>query len=117
MYEVNATPQQVQRLFVDVARRINKLSDKPEFYHTFLNNCTNGIVYHTYELTPEPINWLDPRIVMPGYSDRFAYAERLIGSDQQTFAELQQQARIDAVARRIGLGEGFSAKLRDPHQK
>lgn len=113
MYRVNATPQQVQKLLVDIAERINKLEARPEFYHTFLNNCTNGIVFHTYDLTPEPINWLDPRIVMPGYSDRFAFAKRLIGKDGQTFAELQNQCRIDELARQVGLVEGFSEAIRE----
>jgi hypothetical protein len=114
MYRVNATPQQVQRLLLDIAERINKLENEPEFYHTFLNNCTNGIVFHTYDLTPEPINWLDPRIVMPGYSDRFAFEKKLIGKDGQTFAELQDQCRIDQVARNAGLVEQFSEAIRAP---
>jgi Domain of unknown function (DUF4105) len=112
MYRVNATPQDVQQLFVDVAQRINKLADQPEFYHTLLNNCTNGIVFHTYDLTPEPINWLDPRIVIAGYSDRFAFSQRLIGDGQQSFEQLRAESRIDERAKRIGLTPEFSAGLR-----
>ena len=112
MYKVNASPEEVQRLFLNVAERVNKLERSPEFYHTFLNNCTNGIVFHTYDLTPEPINWLDPRIVMPGYSDQFAFAKGLIGTPGQTFMDLQSQARIDQRAKRVGLDDEFSVRLR-----
>ncbi len=117
MYRVNASSEDVQKLFLDIARRVNRLRDHPEFYHTLLNNCTNGIVYHTYDLTPETIRWWDPRVVLPGYSDRVAYAHGLIGSQEQEFGQLKQQARIDAAARKAGLTEQFSDAIRQaiPH--
>lgn len=114
MYRVNATREQVQQLFDDVAMRINSLKQHPEFYHTLLNNCTNGIVFHTYDLTAEPINWLDPRIVLPGYSDRFAFSQQLIGQSHQTFDDLQAQSRIDVRARQVGLTDRFSIDIRTP---
>ncbi len=113
MYRANATPKQVQTLFREIAGRANQLGESPEFYNTFLNNCTNNIVRHTYQLTPDPISWLDPRIVLPGYSDRFAHAKKLIGRDGQTFDNLVLESRIDQKARRHGLeASGFSAAIR-----
>ena len=44
MYPVNATPEQVQRLFCNIADQTNELAEQPEFYHTVLNNCMNGIL-------------------------------------------------------------------------
>ena len=112
MYEVNANAHQVQQLFTDIANRINSLEDSPEFYHSLLNNCTNNIVAHTYKLTPEPINWLDPRIVAPGYADRFAFAYGLVGNDKESFDALQARSRIDEIARSVGICPGFSAQIR-----
>ena len=34
-----ATPEQVRKLFVDVAQRANKLAKEPEYYNTLTNNC------------------------------------------------------------------------------
>jgi hypothetical protein len=113
MYRVNATPDEVQMLFADVAGQVNELNKEPLFYHTLLRNCTNEIVTHTYELTPEPINWLDPRIVLPGFSGRFAYSQGLVGESGQTWQQLQDQARIDQRARDIGITPDFSVRLRD----
>ena len=113
MYRVNATPKESQQLFTDIAKRINKLESDPEFYHTFLNNCTNAIVFHTYDLTPEPINWMDPRIVMPGFSDRLAFSRGLIGHEGQSFDELRKESRIDNRAKEVGLTENFSTQLRE----
>lgn len=112
MYRVNASAAQVQQLFREIAVRTNQLKQRPEFYNTLVNNCTNNIVRHTYRLTPEPINWLDPRIVLPGYSDRFAFAQGLIGQGQKTFEELATQSRIDPQAKRFGIRPGFSSAIR-----
>ena len=112
MYPVNATSEQVQELFTNVASQIQALHQKPQFYHTLLNNCTNAIVRNTYELTPEPINWLDPRIVAPGFSAKFAHSQRLIGAPRESFAELQTESRIDPVARAAGLVNDFSIRIR-----
>ncbi|MEQ9408193.1 MAG: DUF4105 domain-containing protein [Fuerstiella sp.] len=112
MYPVNASPAQVQQLFREIAVRLTQLRTRPEFYHSLLNNCTNNIVLHTYPLTPEPINWLDPRIVAPGFADRFAFATGLIGEPGQRFTELRQKCRIDAIARQVGFADDFSARIR-----
>jgi len=113
MFPCNATPKQVQLLFVDIAERIQQLNAAPEFYHSLLNNCTNSIVRHTYQLTPKPINWLDPRIVLPGFADRFAFANDLLSSSpSQTFGQLQTQCRIDQIARDAGISDSFSTDIR-----
>lgn len=112
MYRVNAAPNESQQLFVDIAQQANKLQTSPEFYHTILQNCTNEIVTHTYELTPEPINWLDPRIVLPGFSGRFAHSQGLVGKPGQSFQQLQQQSQIDTIAQEVGLTPEFSDAIR-----
>ena len=114
MYRVNATPKQAQQLFMDIAGGMNRLAEKPQFYHTLLANCTNTIVRHTYKLTPEPINWMDPRIVVPGFSDRFAYANGLIGNEGETFTELRHKCRIDKIAQVVSDSENFSKAIRQP---
>ena len=79
----------------------------------WLSVAANGITRQTYELTPEPINWLDPRIVMPGFSDSFAFENGLIGdAPNQTFEQIKRNARIDVRARELGIIEDFSLKIR-----
>ena len=112
MFPINSDPESVQMLFVDIAQRMNRLAKQPEFYSTFFNNCTNNIVVHTYELTPEPINAWDPRIVLPGYSGRFAYEQALIGRAGESYEQLLERCRIDPQARRHGLKPGFSQAIR-----
>ena len=114
MYRINATPQQAQHLFANFVERIQLLHAKPQFYHTLLNNCANGITGLTYELTPEPISWLDSRIVLPGHSGQFAWESGLVGdrASGQTFEQLEAMSRIDGTARAAGISETFSRDIR-----
>ena len=112
MYPVNATPKQVGQLFVDIAGRMQKLQQQPEFYHSLMNNCTNNIVNHAYKFTPLPISSLDPRVVAPGFADRLAFAKELIGRPGESFEDLQRRCRIDEVAREVGISDSFSADIR-----
>jgi len=117
MYPANATAEQAQGLFVEIANRANKLIERPEFYNSFLNNCNNNIVHHAYKLTPEPVNWLDPRVAIPGYTDRFALSKQLIGEPGQSFDELSSQCRIDELARAEGITDDFSLAIRKRKRK
>lgn len=112
MYPVNATPEQIQTAFRSIADRTNQIHERPEFYHTMLNNCMNGILRHTVELTPEEISWFNTQILMPGFSDRFAFKQGIIGSPGQTFRELKEDCRIDTLAREHGIRDGFSKAIR-----
>lgn len=114
LYRIAASAEQVQALFDRFAQRMDQLRRRPEFYHTLTNNCTNTIVRQTYSLTPDRINWLDPRIVMPGYSPRLAFQLGLIAKtrEDESFEGLQRRARIDPLARELGFGRDFSRQIR-----
>ncbi|MEZ6129679.1 MAG: DUF4105 domain-containing protein [Planctomycetaceae bacterium] len=116
LFPVNATAQDVQNLFVDIAGRVNRLQQQPEFYHSLLNNCTNNIVLHAYRFTAHPISSFDPRIIAPGFADRLACAQGLIGSPGESFADLRHRCRIDEIARAVGLTEAFSTRIRSLQQ-
>jgi len=115
MYRINATPEQSQTLFANFVDRIQSLHSRPQFYHTLLNNCANGITGLTYELTPEPIDWLDTRIVLPGHSGQFAWESELVGdrANGQTFEQLEAISRIDTAAKAAGITETFSQDIRN----
>lgn len=112
MFPVNADSSEVQTLFKSIAKRVNRLAEYPEFYHSLTNNCTNNLVVHTYGLTPTKLDWLDPRVVLPGLADRLAFARGLIGNSNLSFEELAAQHQIDDAARRHGLQPGFSEAIR-----
>ncbi len=68
---INVDKKRRQKMFIDMMNRANSLDNQPEFYNTFTSNCTNSIMRETK--IPAWQYYLDPRIVLSGYSDRIAY--------------------------------------------
>jgi hypothetical protein len=101
LYPVNAKPETIQRVFLDVAGRVNKLATDPEFYNTLTNTCTTNIVRHVNRIAPNKVPF-SMRIVLPATSDRLARDLGLIGDGQ----------RIDLLAQKEGVGEDFSRVIR-----
>ena len=81
LFPVRATPEIVQRLFLDIAARANRLQSEPEFYHTLTNNCTNNIGAHVNRIAAHTLNPLDPRMVFPGLADKLLFDQGLLDSD------------------------------------
>jgi hypothetical protein len=104
LYQTKATPEQARQLFLDVVQRVNKLYREPEFYDTLTNNCTTS-------LKPFSIPLWDPRVVLPGYSDRLAFELGWLDTTR-SFEELKSAARITDRANAVAEGEDFSRAIR-----
>ncbi len=111
LFPVNADAKHTQQLFVDIADRINGLGRQPEFYNSITSNCTNNIAAHTRELD-STVSTLDWRILIPGYSDRFAWAKGFVGQPGEPFEAVRDRWRIDQAARQFGDRDGFSQAIR-----
>ena len=97
LFPVRATPEIVQRLFLDIAARANRLRTEPEFYNTLTNNCTNNIGSHVNRIAPHTLNPLDPRMVFPGLADKLLFDQGLLDSD----LDLESARRRFRVDQRI----------------
>lgn len=115
IYPTVADPDASQRLFLNVAERINKLAVKPEFYNTLTNNCTTNIARHVNELVPDsvPLNW---RVLLPGFSPKFAYDLKLLDT-RMPFDELRRLALINDLAEQNFDAPDFSQRIRARHQQ
>jgi hypothetical protein len=111
LYRTRATPKQARELFVDVMSRVNKLYREPEFYDTVTNNCTSNIVQHINRLQPNRLSLYDPRVLLPGYADHLAYDLGLLDTSK-SFAQLREEARINARANRYADRKDFSELIR-----
>jgi hypothetical protein len=112
VYRTRATPDQARLLFVDMLARANKLTREPEFYHTVTNNCTTNVVNHINKLWPNRIAY-NVQLVLPGYSDRVAYALGLLDTTK-SFDETRQAARVNRLAYVHRESAQFSAAIREP---
>ena len=96
LYRGNAQPDQVQDMLVDMLHRVNHLAREPEYYDTLTNNCTTNIVDHVNRLRPGTIR-LDPRVLLPGHSDRLAYELGLIQVNG-SFEETRVHSKINILS-------------------
>lgn len=110
LYRTVASPEQAQALLVDVLRRANKLAATPEFYNTLTNNCTTNIVSHVNKISPKRVPY-DVRILLPGYSDEYAYQLGLL-DNRLPFEQLRQASRINHLAERYRDDDRFSQLIR-----
>jgi len=111
VYPTVATASDAQQLFVDLLQRANELAEKPEFYNTLTNNCTTTVLDHTNKLRGDerlPFHW---QILLPGYSDRFAFDHGLLRNDVP-FEELRRVAHVNQLAEQHYDDPEFSQKIR-----
>jgi hypothetical protein len=97
VYRANATPEQAREMFVDMIKRANKLTKKPEYYNTLTNNCTSNIARHVNRVAHYDKVPISSKLLFPGYSDQIAYQLGLIASDKP-FAETKREARVNEKA-------------------
>ncbi len=112
VYRTRATPEQARMLFADMLERANKLNREPEFYNTLTNNCTTNVVNHINKLWPNRIAY-NVQLVLPGYSDRMAYALGLLDTSQ-SFEETRAKARVNPLVYQYRDSPRFSALVREP---
>lgn len=113
LYRTTASPEVARELLVDMLTRANQLAENPEFYHLLTNNCTTNIAAHINRIRPNRIVY-DVNVLLPGYSDRKAYAEGLLVTGGETFEQLKARSLINAKARVAANDESldFSATIR-----
>jgi hypothetical protein len=111
LYRSTATPAQAKALFLDVMKRVNHLRDNPEFYDTLRNNCTTNIARHINAIVPGEVPY-DYRVLLPGYSDEYAYDLKLIDTSLP-FAEVRRRARISDRILQYKDDPRFSERIRE----
>ncbi len=114
VYPTTATPGQAQKLFLNVAKRINELQVEPEFYNTLTNNCTTSIQRHVNELSGNrvPFGW---QVLLPGHSARYAWELGLL-DNRIPFEELTELAHVNDLADRFYDAPDYSQQIRQRHQ-
>ncbi len=114
LYPVRATPEAARAMLVDVLRRANDLAERPEFYDTWENNCTNNLVVHLNRVAPlhvRPWSW---RVAFPGHTGQVAYDHGLL-DDSEPFETIRARSLVNDRARdaqHVTDPNAFSAAIR-----
>lgn len=110
LYPIKTSKENIRSLFVDMLTRAQKLQVKPEFYNTLTSTCTTNIVSHVNKLVPDRVPF-DYRILLPGYSDTYAYELGLIDTDL-SFEAAREKFKINSLAETYADAPDFSQKIR-----
>lgn len=114
LYPLTLAQEQKQALLALIVQDAMAVYQQADFYNTVLDNCITGIIRHSHHW-PSFRNWLDYRILLPGYSDRLAHQYHFIDSSK-TLNELQVQATVNA-SESDPLSPEFSQQIRAQWQQ
>jgi hypothetical protein len=109
LYRLNASPDNVRRLFMVYLKRINELADRPEFYHLLSNSCTINII--RYANAAGRRGRFDIRHLLNGLIDSYLYHSGRIDATLP-FDELRRRSRINEAAQAAGDAPDFSERIR-----
>lgn len=119
LYRLNGSMLQGRALLLNYMRHAETLTSHPEFYNTLSDNCLTGLLAESGRYGAMH-DWLDYRILLPGYADELLLEKALIGEGvasraandvTQYMAQLRTQARIDPASTSLQ-DEAFSLKIR-----
>jgi hypothetical protein len=110
LYRLNVKPEQIQKLFMEYIRQINRMKQVPEWYNTLTTNCTTNIVQHVRTVGGQVhYNW---KILLSGYAPQYAYEHGALDI-RIPFEDLKRRSYINPRAHSIGNDKEFSQKIRE----
>ena len=111
LYPMKINKGQMQKLFLSMIKRANKLKDQPEFYNLFNNTCTTNPADHIREIAPEQFR-LSYKVFLPGYSAQLTYESGLIDTDLP-FEKARAKFLINEKGQANPDENSFSRKIRE----
>jgi hypothetical protein len=111
LYPIATSQEKTQKMFLSMLKRVNELKDKPEFYNTFTNNCTNNLAKHFEEVSEIHLGF-DLKILLSGFTEKLVYDLDLIAGEGD-FETLKNKYRITEKAQKLGDDPDFSRKVRE----
>lgn len=111
LYRIAISPDHARALFLAYLDRLNRLHERPEFYHQIVDNCTTNIRLANIEATRgkvQPWNW---RMLLNGKGDELLYERGLINRSMP-FAALKEQSLINKRAQAADASADFSQLIR-----
>ena len=107
LFHTTASPAFARGLFLNYIAMTNEFHDKPRWYNAVTHNCTTEI-YALSTMKDQPLDW---RILLNGKADQMEY-ERGALAGNLPWAQLKQQAHINAAARAANDDPDFSSRIR-----
>lgn len=105
MFPLDINLEYAQTLFINLVEETNEIYQKPQFYNTLTNNCTNVLADSANTAREKTVPWHISRI-LPGYSDEFLYKLGYIKLDdipeaQTDFENIAEHFYINDIIKNI----------------
>ena len=107
LFHTLAGPEHARATFLNYLKKINRIHDRPEWYNALTNNCTTNIAALAGES-----EW-DWRVLLNGRADQMLYERGDLATANLSFAQLKEQAHINAAARAANDAPDFSRRIRE----
>jgi hypothetical protein len=119
LYPLRVSAEKAAALFREMMDKVNRLAERPEFYHTLFNNCAGAVLAHANKVADEPLpgGW---RILLPGYSDEIVWSQGLVvaaGTLEEARSRFLVNGRVRAAAGRADLSAVIREGLRGSGDK
>jgi hypothetical protein len=109
LYATTATPERARRRLMEYIVTVNGLRNKARWYNAVTSNCTTAI--RGMRTTDQmPFDW---RLLINGKGDEMLYERGLLQTDELSFAELKNLARINDTANSAHDRADFSLLIRE----
>lgn len=110
MYPIKTDKDKIQKLFLSMLKRTEKLTKEPEFYNTITNNCTTNILNHVNEIRNDKISW-SFEALLPANSDKVIYELWLIDTSL-SFEEARKYYKINELSEEHWDNSNYSQLIR-----
>lgn len=111
LFPIQTTPENAQKLFLNMIKHAQKLETEPEFYNTLTSSCMSNIATHVNEIKPGLIPF-GFSTIFPGFSDQIAYDLGLIDTSVP-LEDLKKEFLRNPLVMNAGDGPDFSLVLRN----
>lgn len=110
LYRLTMTPERARQVIGEYVADANALAAAPAFYNSLTSNCTTVVTRMGRAIGhPVPYDW---RVLANGYLPEYLFEHGALGSGVP-LDDLRARAHIRDRAQAAGLGDGFSAAIRD----
>lgn len=111
MYPLKISNQGARSLFVELAKKTKLLEENPQFYNTFVSNCTNELAKNADKVKKGAIPF-NIALFLPGYSVEELYRLGYLPNDVP-LDKLKEKYYISNIIKEIYKEKDFSKKLRE----
>ncbi len=111
IYRTRVPTEDLRKLFLSYAMKIDQLTRRPEWYNTIEDNCTTGVLSRARSAYKGRgrYNW---KVLLSGYAAEYAYGLGMFDTGM-SFDELRERGHVNARAEHADQVDDFSLVIRE----